>query len=376
MTTANETLDTLRTRLRSGAQTATHCLTLTLPDAQLRVCTDQPALARILSDYFAPCLTEAPSNKPPTLSLVALDGADTLGMGEQWEDWQREPGKTGRKDTIFDPAPDERWVYKVKTGMLFWQNADQPTALGPVTKHPNQIINFALTQYLNHCLNQGWQLGHCAALQIQNQGLAIAGLSGGGKSTLMLHLLEQGQAFVSNDRLLIRPDTRPGEFCMRGIPKWPRVNPGTLMHNPRLKPLLSDTAQAELAKLPGEALRSLEQKYDVEIERFYGPDFIRMETPLHALIVLNWSVDAAEPTRLRTTTLAQSPELLPALSKSPGPFFASIAASHKAGHFLKNGTQPDAQSYLNALGDLRCWVLEGQLNFDRATALILEALNA
>ncbi|MDR9498451.1 MAG: HprK-related kinase B [Hydrogenovibrio sp.] len=370
-------LNALRHRLKTAQ--ASHAVTLQLPQMTLRIRTDQAALAQTLSDYFAPCLIPQAPTPRPDLEILALESSEWLTLGENWQDWQREPGKSGRKDAIFDFNDEERFVYKVKTGMVFWQNPDQPTAIGPVNRHPNQVINFALTQYLNHHLNQGWQLGHCAALTVQNQGLAIAGLSGGGKSTLMLHLLELGQAFVSNDRLLIRPDTtRPGQFCMRGIPKWPRVNPGTLLHNRRLKAMLSPHTQAELSTMPADALRQLEDKYDVPVQTFYGDAAIRMEAPLNALIVLDWGDERAETTRLNVTTLKDAPELVAALAKSPGPFYAQPIEGPPPPdgkrRFLPNGQSPSHSTYLAMLGDLPCWVLQGRWDFEQAVALIRQQL--
>ena len=372
-------LNALRHRLKTAQ--ASHAVTLQLPQMSLRIRTDQAALAQTLSDYFAPCLIQQAPMSEPDLDILALASSEWLTLGEHWPDWQREPGKSGRKDAIFDFNDEERFVYKVKTGMVFWQNPHRPTAIGSVNRHPNQVINFALTQYLNHHLNRGWQLGHCAALTVQNQGLAIAGLSGGGKSTLMLHLLELGQAFVSNDRLLIRPDTtRPGQFCMRGIPKWPRVNPGTLLHNRRLKAMLSPQTQAELAAMPAETLRQLEDKYDVPVQTFYGDAAIRMEAPLKALIVLDWGDEHAETTRLNVTTLKDAPELVAALAKSPGPFYAEWNEDTQAPdgkrRFLTNGQQPSHATYLATLGDLPCWVLQGRWDFQQAVALIRQQLKS
>lgn len=375
--TALTHLNALRHQLKTAH--ASHALTLQLPQMTLRIRTDQAALAQTLSDYFAPCLIQPAPRSQPDLEILALESSEWLSLGENWQDWQREPGKSGRKDAIFDFSDEERFVYKVKTGMVFWQNPHQPTAIGPVNRHPNQVINFALTQYLNHHLNQGWQLGHCAALTLQNRGLAIAGLSGGGKSTLMLHLLELGQAFVSNDRLLIRPDTtRPGQFCMRGIPKWPRVNPGTLLHNHRLKTMLSPHTQAELSAMPADALRQLEDKYDVPVQTFYGDAAIRMEAPLDALIVLDWGDERAETTRLNVTTLKDAPELVAALAKSPGPFYAELSDGsqlpERNRRFLANGQPPNQSTYLATLGDLPCWVLQGRWDFEQALVLIRQQL--
>ena len=58
-------------------------------------------------------------------------------------------------------------------------------------------------------------------------------MPGAGKSTASLHVVEAGWRFLSNDRVLARA-TSDGRVEVRGYPKQPRVNPGTLVHHPRL----------------------------------------------------------------------------------------------------------------------------------------------
>ena len=58
--------------------------------------------------------------------------------------------------------------------------------------------------------------------------LGIAGFSGGGKSTLMLQLLDNDEvSYLTNDRLFIHAGS--GQIMARGIPKLPRINPGTIV---------------------------------------------------------------------------------------------------------------------------------------------------
>jgi HprK-related kinase B len=64
----------------------------------------------------------------------------------------------------------------------------------------------------------------------------LAGMPATGKSTAAVHLVEAGFRFLSNDRVLVRPG--PAGVDALGYPKQPRVNPGTLLHHPRLVGLL------------------------------------------------------------------------------------------------------------------------------------------
>lgn len=347
-------------------------LQLQLPQWRTTIRSNSETLLDGLSDYFGESLISESTASADT-TLLAYQTKAFVGAGQDWEDWQREAGKQGRKDAFVDIPPD-RLIYKVKTGMLFWQKRDCPLALGPVEQHPNQIINFILTQYLNAHLRQGWQLGHAAGLQIHGHGLAIAGLSGGGKSTLMLHLLENAEHFISNDRLLfadsrLSESARPGELWMRGLPKQPRINPGTIVHNPRLHDLIPAQRRAELLNWPVDQLRQLEEKHDADVNQLYHPNCYQPECPLHALIILNWQANSPQATQLNRTTLNQRPDLLPAIMKSAGPFYADAQ-----GHFLPNGAALDEHPYLQMLGDLPCFEIEGQIDFNAAQEQIFEAL--
>lgn len=301
-----------------------------------------------------------------------------------WIDWAREAGKTGRKDAIFDLNFQQqtlRLLHKVKTDMVFVQPAagalpqastnNLPCmAFGPADQHPNQIINFILTQYLNQHLRENWLLGHAAGLQINGKGLAIAGLSGGGKSTLMLHLLENGEHFISNDRVLIRASST-GRLELRGIPKQPRINPGTIVHNPRLHSLITAEQHQQFLAMPNAQLRALEMKFDAPVDELYWQHCYQPQTKLDYLVILNWSATSTDPTRIKHTTLYDSPELVAALMKSPGPFY-----NDAQGNFLENGITPDPQNYLNHLGHVPVLELNGKVDFEKATDQVLANIDS
>jgi len=348
-------------------------LLLPLTDYAIAIRSNSHELLTELADYFHLEMTLQLDSAE--IAVQAIETDDYLKVGKHWPDWAREAGKTGRKETFVD-AEDGRFIYKIKTGMVFWQNAERPCAFGPIVQHPNQVINFVLSQYLNHHLRQGWLLGHAAGLQIDGKGVAIAGLSRGGKSTLMLHLLEQGQHFISNDRLLITPQTtektpRPGRFWMRGIPKQPRINPGTVVHNARLQSLIPAERRHQLLALSASKLRHLEEKVDADVDQLFHAGCTQSQAPLHLLVVLNWSTTTNQPTQARLTNLAQSPELLPALIKSAGPFFADTQ-----GQFLANQPRPDANAYLTQLANLPCLEISGHLDFLQARDAVLEQIQS
>lgn len=364
----------------------THVLQLNLADFPLRLHSNSSKLLHILEHYFEELISvvdldheDRPWPAEQTLYFYQTDALSPLAETTEWTDWQREAGKVGRKDAVFDTdfnGQAVRLLRKVKTGMLFLQPAPSsqqsqlsPLAFGPIETRSSQIINFILTQYLNWHLRHGWLLAHTSGLQIQNQGLAFAGLSGGGKSTLMLHLLEQGQHFISNDRLLLKQGENG--LVMRGIPKQPRINPGTIVHNPNLHPLISDSERKYFLSLPSETLRALEQKYDAPVNSLFFPGCYQSEAPLNALFILNWQAQSAEPTRVTPVNLQQRPDLLPAIMKTPGPFYARDEKG-----FLKNGFQPDPQDYLALLKACRVYEITGKIDFDAAQAQVLDIINS
>ena len=123
------------------------------------------------------------------VTIEAYD-TDVMTLDVDWTDWPREPGKTGRKDAIHELS-DGRLLRKVRTGMLFLQSTEAVIAAGPCRALDNQVINFINSQYMNWLQRQGWLICHAAALDLSGHGVGVAGLSGGGKSTLMLALMDK-----------------------------------------------------------------------------------------------------------------------------------------------------------------------------------------
>ncbi|MGH8697189.1 MAG: hypothetical protein ACREVS_11975 [Burkholderiales bacterium] len=70
------------------------------------------------------------------------------------------------------------------------------------------------------------------------------------------------------------------------MPKQPRVNPGTLLSNPALAPILDSRRAAALRTIPEGDLRRIEEKYDVDVAAVFGPDRWRLSTDLTAIVVL------------------------------------------------------------------------------------------
>jgi len=342
--------------LRGDAVLSSAALHLGVGDCSLRLRSNSSALIDSLSYYFshvviAPC--------SPDIDIVAVE-RDPPELGVAYTDWQREPGKTGRKDSYLD-LDGARLLRKVRTGMVFLQSMNDRIAAGPCLRNDNQVINFINAQYMNWLQNRGWLICHAAGLVRDGRCLAIAGLSGGGKSTLMLRMMDHpGFSYLTNDRLFIRRGD--GFTGALGIPKLPRINPGTIVHNPALHGLLTKQKRDAFLAMPPEHLWNLEDKYDVQVARVYGPGRICARASLSAFLVLNWERDSDRPLRVEWVNLAERPELLAAIMKSPGPFY-----QFADGRFYARDMAPDPATYLQNLDAIDIFEASGGVDFDALT---------
>ena len=307
-----------------------------------------------LQDYFSAALSDQAGQ-----TTVHLLPGQTLSTEPDWTDWQREPGKAGQKDAIYELS-DGRLIRKVRSGVTFLQAPEAVVAIGSLDQNASTVINFINTQILNAYLRAGWQLCHAAAVTRGDRTLAISGLSGGGKSTSMLQLMDiEDMRFVSNDRILVKAGNPPQAL---GIPKHPRINPGTILGNSKLADMLSDARRAELEALPADALWQLEDKHDVMIDKVYGPGRIQFQAGLTDFWVLNWSRDSETATLVSDVDLKTRPDLIAAIVKSPGPFY-----QHADGRFEPNGASVETVPYLDILQNVSVKEVTGRLDFAAIT---------
>lgn len=314
----------------------------------------------------------------PPGSFAPLSGAEPIvveayesavvdlerSLGLQLVDWPRETGKSGRKDAWCDLLADDgvpaRVVHKIRTGMTFLQQKGMRIASGPCLRNDNQLINFINAQWMSEFQKRGAIIGHAAALVRENKAVAIAGLSGGGKSTLMLRLLGQGGAFLSNDRIFVSQSEHGARVS--GIAKWPRVNPGTIVHDENLHSLMEPAERERFLAMPPEQLREVEQKYDAVVPEIYGVDKVQLNALLESLVILNWNADSVAPTALSEVSLRD--ELLAALMKSPGPFYQQAD-----GMFWPPLSMQNIVQYRESLQGCRIFELTGRIDFDAAARL-------
>ncbi len=309
-------------------------------------------LTRRLADYFRGQVVATPHQ---SVKIDAIQAAPTDFGLDYWH-WPREGGKVGQKEAICD-VPGGRVVHKVKTGMTFLLGDEVRVAVGDCERNDNQIINFVIAQQLSHLLNDGGALCHAAGVCEKGRGLMIAATSGAGKSTFAMHLMKQGATFVSNDRMIVEA-AKPIPI-MHGVPKQPRVNPGTLLNNSSLRGILSDERVEALRSLPHDELWKLEEKYDVDIERVYGPGRWALSHTLDTFLILNWNHQATTGATFRSIDLRERPELLELVMKSPGPFHRDHHGSFPTGR-----EQHDATAYLAHLAQIPCFEAAGGVDFE------------
>ncbi|TNJ43020.1 HprK-related kinase B [Phaeobacter sp. B1627] len=343
----------VRALLDLSAAEAAEPLDLKVGSVTLRVLCGAPALRDELAEYFK----EARATVARADITVHVTEGQSIDPAPLWRLWAREPGKQGRKDEIHDLA-DGRLIHKARTGVTFLQSPALLVAFGPVSANANQVVNFINTQVLNRAQREGWQICHAAAVTRAGRSLAIAGLSGGGKSTSVLRMMDiAGMQFMTNDRLLCQVTATGADGL--GIPKHPRINPGTILGNDRLQGMLSEARKTELRNMAPDALWTLEEKHDLIIPDIYGPGRITYAAPLTDFWVLNWERDVDKVTMIEQVDLATRPDLLGAIMKSPGPFYQAAD-----GAFLRDSAVPEPEGYLAALAHVRVQEVTGRVDFD------------
>ena len=324
--------------------------------------------SEVLLDHLQQYFRHVISDRPADIEVICID-SQVIDSGFDFVDWKREPGKSGRKDAYYD-LDDGRLVLKVRTGMQFLQHEHYRIAIGPCNEFDNQVINFINAQYMNHLQQHDALICHASGLVVNNRCMGMAGFSGGGKSTLMLHMLDdEAVHYLTNDRLFL--DRVADGIRATGIPKLPRINPGTIVNNPRLKPILDDQRCEELLAMPKEQLWHLEEKYDVDVEKIYGRNKIISQQSMDSFLILNWSFNDDIACAINEVNIAERSELLKAVMKSPGPFY-----QFADGSFFQDDMELPEDAYLDYLKELTVFEATGKVDFNYASDFCLAYLKS
>jgi HprK-related kinase B len=273
-----------------------------------------------------------------------------------------DPGKTKIKEEYVDLS-DGRIVRKRLTEMLFVFGGGDNVAIGPCLENANQIVNFINNRYIEWRLQRGCLLGHAAGVSLGGRGIALAGFSGMGKSTLALHLMSRGTVFVSNDRIIIEKGLHG--LMMHGIAKQPRINPGTALANPDLAGIVPPEEKERFLRLSDTELWNLEHKYDAPIDRCFGSERFQLSSPMEGLFILNWRrKDGA--LNIRPVFASERKDLLAALRKEKGLFYLPA-----------NGMKvqdPPLDSYAEILSDCSVIEMAGGTDFEAAADVCMRFL--
>ena len=366
----NHTIESISQQLIQKQELVSEILHLKIGGCRLDLRSNSKALIDKLHHYFSSCNVIGDQDTAD-INIIAIE-SEAPELGIDFIDWKREPGKTGRKDEYFD-LKDARVVRKVRTGMVFLQSEKILIAAGPCIEYDNQVINYINSQYMNWLQQQGWLICHASGLVHNGRGFAIAGFSGGGKSTLMLEFMNDSSvSYMTNDRLFIKTEnigTSKSQTTMSGIPKLPRINPGTITGNPVLHSLMSQDELTAYQAMEKEELWDIEEKYDVPIKQVYGDQRMQNDSQLEAFIILNWQRGSDEPVTLSEVNLEERRELLQAIMKSSGPFYQD-----KQGVFQTDEIQFDENAYISMLSGIKIYEAHGGINFKKLTELCMNTL--
>jgi HprK-related kinase B len=320
MTEPTTEIEQIRARYAPTSQ-----LALRIADLPIRLESNEPAALAAARAYFCPYVVDAGPADAPTLYLFQGEAVyDPARLAIVTRGGLNRPPKEALYDTS-----GARVILKQRTGLTIYVTDTAQYVVGDLLTHFNQVVNAVNVVFMKGKIAQGFVMFHASAAQRpgpvdQARGLAFASLSGAGKSSVAMHLIARGYQYVTNDRLLLRLGATGVE--MLGVPKWPRVNPGTLLTVPELASLLTPNERERYRALPPDELWSLEAKHDVIVPDVFGPAAFDLAGRLAAVYLLNWrrttpgfQVQPIQPT--------EAAEALRSLLKTVGVYDRAAAAA-------------------------------------------------
>jgi len=339
-----------------------HAFGLRIGDTRIDVRTNNGPLSAELLDYFGPWATD-PDEDPHLTIRAAVREPPTLDLA--YRDWRGESGE-GVKES-FANVEDGRVLRKVRSGLQFLLGDRLGVVFGP-DLGTRQVVRFINLQYESWCMAHGSVLCHAAGVTRPGGGVAIAARSGAGKSTTALRVMsaDEQMAFVSNDRLLLNR-TPGGSVVMRGVPKHPRINPGTALNNSDLADVLPFERREILEVMERDELWELDEKHEVRIDRIYGRHRMSSEAALRALFLLTWSHKNQGPVQIAETDLREHQDLLGPLMKPHGPYHLPCDGPPRTGT-----EPPEPGPYLDVLDGIPTFLVAGGLDFERAVSEVRE----
>ena len=329
---------------------------LEIAGVALRVQTNAALLDTRLRSYFAPYVVAEP---PDPAGRVSLFMGTPVYDAARLVDIPRRASAAGIKEAFYDAA-DARVILKRRTGVVIYVAEPEHYVVGDLDANFNQAVNAVAMVFAKAMVRRGFVMLHASAVLGETGGIAFASSSGSGKSTLALMLVDRHQHLVTNDRLFIR--ATPGGTEMVGVPKRPRVNPGTLLHIPRLTALLTPDERRNYSPLTADQLWTLERKHDVDVDAIYGAGTVRLRGPLRVLFLLRWS-QSGRGWSVQPASPDESAAALGQVVKAVGVYDITVPdqAARQA-------------ALLKAAEAISVYVVSGRTDVDRLVAFILERI--
>jgi HprK-related kinase B len=288
-----------------------YALELRFCDVPIRVLTNDEEIWARLQLYYAPYVMAG--DWTPVTSVRLIRGE--VDPGGHFLDIER--GEEKKVKEAVQDVPGGRFILKRTTGVIMALWPGHAFAAGDLRSNLNQGINLINACYAKAVLRRGHLLLHASAVSWNGCTVALAGPPGVGKSTAALHLVEEGFRFLSNDRVLAKVTADGVEVL--GYPKQPRVNPGTLLHHPRLALLLKPEEREALTAMREAELWKLEQKVDVDLDAIYGRGTVELRGRMQALVLLKWRLGGPRFSVRRVET-AEALTNISVIHKDLGPF--------------------------------------------------------
>ncbi len=263
-----------------------HTLFLRMLGEHFSLLSNDGELLRALASYYAPYVVER--LYPHTRCLYLLQGEPLLDNLQLVDVPRAEAGK--RIKEAYCDTPEARVVLKRRSGVVIYIRGEAHYLVGDLRSNTDQAVNFVNMAYSKAVLGKGYAMLHASATSLGGKVIAFTSFSGRGKSTMALAMLDRGHDFVTNDRLFVRVEGGRAEAV--GVPKKPRVNPGTLLSIPHLSSILSPDDRKRYSAMPQEDLWGVEHKHDVDVDSIYGPDRTVLRGELAAIYVLKWSLSS------------------------------------------------------------------------------------
>jgi HprK-related kinase B len=240
--------------------------------------TGEEKLLRRLAGYFGGFVAQSASatSLPSTLALVEGTAPEPGIALTPWD---------SRGKDSFGDIDGYRLVRKDRTGVLIQVHGRDWTMQGPLSRNFSQVVNVIGAMYGLRVLARGCAMVHASYVARDGKGLAVVGQSGTGKSSVAVRLLEEGFEFVSNDRLILELNGK--DVIGHGLPKLPRVNPGTLLAGAQTRRILDEEARRRYSAMPAEELWAVEDKYDLDVSQALGRRWL-LSAPVAGILMLEW----------------------------------------------------------------------------------------